>query len=129
MARRHSHGLPKQALVLEPDTSPAMSDSDTTAETEAWSIVSKSQRKREARALQTLGMQLVALPPGRLARLELPEGLREAVRAAQGMHQHGARLRQMQYIGRLMRQLEPAELQCVCEALDPARAGLPRANS
>ena len=52
---------------------------------------SKSQRKRDAHALQTLGIQLVALSVAQLARLDLPEALHEAVVAAQRMHSHGAR--------------------------------------
>lgn len=87
---------------------------------------SKSQRKRDAHALQALGAQLVALTPARLAQLELPDVLREAVVAAQGMRQHGARARQMQYIGRLMRELEPAALAAMRQALDPGRVGVPR---
>ena len=87
---------------------------------------SKSQRKRDAHALQALGAQLVELSPARLTRIALPDVLREAVVAAQSMHQHGARLRQMQYIGRLMRQLDAAALRTVREALDPARAVTPR---
>ena len=89
---------------------------------------SKSQRKRDAHALQALGVQLVARSPALLAQLDLPDVLREAVVAAQGMRAHGARLRQMQYLGRLMRQLDPAALSRVREALDPRRAGTPRAQ-
>ena len=40
---------------------------------------SKSQRKRESHALQTLGDDLAALPASRLNALELPESLREAM--------------------------------------------------
>jgi len=54
--------------------------------------------------------------------MDLPDALREAVVAVQGIRQHGARTRQMQYIGKLMRQLDPASLRMVREALDPARA-------
>jgi ribosome-associated protein len=89
---------------------------------------SKSQRKRDAHALQALGVQLVELSPARLARIVLPEALCEAVVAARGMHQHGARLRQMQYIGKLMRQLDPVALRTVREALDPAPTLTPRAQ-
>ena len=82
---------------------------------------SKSQRKRDAQALQTLGVQLVALSAARLAQLELPEALYEAVLAAQRMRSHGARTRQRQYIGTLMRQLEPNVLSRVRAALTPGR--------
>src|SRR5262249_4397007 len=51
-----------------------------------------------------------------------PDALREAVLAARGMRSHGARLRQMQYIGRLMRELDPAALLTVREGLEPGRA-------
>lgn len=97
---------------------------DETALAAAAPVVSKSQRKRDAHALQELGKRLVALPATRLARLGLPDTLRDAVLAVQGMHQHGARLRQMQYIGKLMRQLDATELHLVHEALDPSRSGL-----
>jgi len=60
---------------------------------------SKSQRKRDAHALQALGARLVALSPAHLARVALPATLHEAVVAAQGMRQRGARTRQMQYLG------------------------------
>lgn len=64
---------------------------------------SKSQRKREATALQDLGKQLVALPAEQLARMTLPEDLRSEVYAARRISSHGALRRQMQLIGKLMR--------------------------
>ena len=68
---------------------------------------SKSQRKREALALQELGETLVDLKPAQLGKMPLPEELREAVLAARQMTQRGARKRQLQYIGRLMREIDP----------------------
>jgi ribosome-associated protein len=82
---------------------------------------SKTQRKRDAHALQALGVQLVALSAAHLARLALPELLHEAVLAAQRMRSHGARTRQMQSIGTLMRQLEPSVLSRVRAALTSDR--------
>ena len=87
---------------------------------------SKSRRKRDAHALQALGVQLVALSVAQLARLDLPEALHEAVVAAQRMHSHGARTRQMQYIGKLMRQLEPSVLSHIRAALTSRQAVTPR---
>ena len=83
---------------------------------------SKSQRKRDAQALQALGGELVALSAAQLARLDLPEALHEAVLAAQRMRAHGARTRQRQYIGKLMRQLEPTVLSRIRTALAPERS-------
>jgi len=87
---------------------------------------SKSQRKRDAHALQALGGQLVALSAAQLARLDLPEALHEAVVAAQRMRAHGARSRQMHYIGKVIRQLDPSVLSRVRAALAPGRAATPR---
>ncbi len=87
---------------------------------------SKSQRKRDAHAFQALGGQLVALSAAQLTRLDLPEALHEAVVAAQRMRAHGARTRQMQYIGKVMRQLDPTVLSRVRAALTPGRAVPPR---
>ena len=86
---------------------------------------SKSQRKRDVHALQALGGQLVALSAAQLARLDLPEVLHEAVVAAQRIRAHGARARQMQYIGKVMRQLEPVVLSRILMALTPGRAVTP----
>ena len=87
---------------------------------------SKSQRKRDVQTLQALGVQLVALSTAQLVRLDLPEALHEAVVAAQHMRSHGTRTRQMQYIGKLMRQLEPSVLSHIRAALTPGRAVTPR---
>jgi ribosome-associated protein len=97
-------------------------DSHTAPTADASPRPSKSQRKREAHAVQVLGAQLVALPRAHLARMELPDVLREAVVTAQGLRPHGARRRHLQYIGTLMRQLDPAERRRVRAALAPTRA-------
>ena len=72
---------------------------------------SKSQRKRESHALQTLGDDLAALPASRLNALELPESLREAIRELHRTRSHEGRRRQTQFIGKLMRQVDPQPLQ------------------
>ena len=71
---------------------------------------SKSQRKREMEALQKIGAQLVDLDAGRLARIELPERLLEAVLEAQRIRDFEGRRRQLQYIGKLMREVDPAPI-------------------
>lgn len=77
---------------------------------------SKTRRKRDSEALQDLGVTLVALDPGRLAALGLPERLVDAITLARGLTRHEARRRQMQYVGRLMRDVDP----------DPIRTALAR---
>ncbi|MDD5248873.1 MAG: ribosome biogenesis factor YjgA [Rhodocyclaceae bacterium] len=83
---------------------------------------SKSQKKREMTALQDMGAELVELSRERLAKIDLPEDLRAAVRDAQRFTQHGARRRQMQYIGRLMRDLDPAPIRAVLDEINGVSA-------
>jgi ribosome-associated protein len=83
---------------------------------------SKTQRKREMLALQDLGETLVELPPERLARLELPEILHDAVEQARLISKRGARRRQLQYIGRLMREIDAAAIRSRLEDWNSAAA-------
>jgi ribosome-associated protein len=71
---------------------------------------SKSRRKADAHALQALGAELVGLNRNQLAQVELPEALRDAVEAAQRIHAHEGRRRQLQYIGKLMRNVDAAPI-------------------
>ncbi len=80
---------------------------------------SKSQRKRDMTELQQLGVRLVACRPDQLTRLNLPESLREAILAAQRIHAHEGRRRQLQYIGRLMRQADAEAIRTAYEAMFP----------
>jgi len=84
---------------------------------------SKSQRKREMTALQSLGERLVTLDAGRLAGLDLPEQLVDAIALARTLTRHEARRRQMQYIGRLMREVDAAPIEAALEraAFGPAQ--------
>ena len=67
---------------------------------------SKTQRKKEMHALQSLGQQLVALSRDQLARVELPDELREAIDFTHRVTSHEGRRRHMQYIGKLMRRVD-----------------------
>ena len=78
---------------------------------------SKSQRKREATALQDLGERLVELTAVQLKQIPLPDDLLAAVKAAQTMNQRGAHKRQLQLIGKLMRRLDDLETAAIRTAL------------
>jgi ribosome-associated protein len=69
---------------------------------------SKSARKREAASLQELGVELAGLPDPEIAALDLPDKLFAALRDLKRLPSHGAQLRQRQYIGKLMRDIDPA---------------------
>lgn len=77
---------------------------------------SKTQRKHEMHALQALGVDLVALDPARLATLALPEPLVDAIAMARTLSRHEARRRQMQFIGRLMRDVDPEPIRAALAA-------------
>jgi ribosome-associated protein len=68
--------------------------------------VSKTRRKKDMHALQALGEALVALTPAQLAGLSLPERLADAIGEARRIPTFEGRRRQMQYIGRLMREVD-----------------------
>jgi ribosome-associated protein len=72
---------------------------------------SKTRLKQAAHDLQALGARLVDLPKDRLQGLGLPETLYDAVRECQSITRHEARRRQLQYIGRLMRDIDPAAIE------------------
>lgn len=84
---------------------------------------SRSQRKREALALQQLGVALTRLRAAQLASLSLPEELLEAVREAQRLRSRAALARQRQYIGRLMREIDAAPIERALQALDAKLTG------
>ena len=69
-------------------------------------FISKTRRKRQMHDLQALGAALVKLSPEKLSRIDLPEALRDAVLDAQKFTKHEARRRQLQYIGKIMRDID-----------------------
>ena len=74
--------------------------------------ISKSQKKRDMLALQDLGESLVALSVDSIKKLDLPENLLIAVLDAKRIptSKHGGYKRQMQYIGRIMRNVDAAPI-------------------
>jgi ribosome-associated protein len=68
---------------------------------------SKSARKREFLALQKLGEDLIALKESELREIGLDENLLEAVLEARRIKSNSALRRQKQYIGKIMRSVDP----------------------
>jgi ribosome-associated protein len=81
---------------------------------------SKTRQKAESHALQDLGKQLCELSADRLAATEMPENLRDAILAFRRTRSHEGKRRQMQYVGKLMRQVDDAPLR---EAVAAAALG------
>ena len=72
--------------------------------------IRKTKLKAEADAQQELGVKLVALPNSKLAQLDLPERLVDAINEAKRITANGATRRQKQYIGSLMRDIDVAPI-------------------
>jgi ribosome-associated protein len=85
---------------------------------------SRSARKRAAEYAQKLGVQLLTLREDQLLSLELPAELLEALREARRLRAQPALARQRQYIGRLMRALDPEPIERALEQI--AGRGSPR---
>ncbi len=85
--------------------------------------VSRSQKKRLAHALQKTGKKLLTLSEAQLDALTLPDELKEAVQLAWRLNRkQEAYRRQIQYIGRLMRDIDAAEIQSALDELEIGQA-------
>ncbi len=84
---------------------------------------SKTDLKRESTELQKLGEALLTLRTDLMQRLALPEKLLEALAEARRITDFEGKRRQLQYIGKLMRQLDGKALEGVRDALEEQRRG------
>jgi len=86
-------------------------DQDVSVDSDMDSAPSKTRIKQQMHALQALGEQLVQLDAEQLRQLDLPDSLMEALLEARHISKHGARRRQMQFIGKCMRAIDPLPVQ------------------
>lgn len=89
---------------------------------------SRTDLKRESTELQKLGVDLLTLRADLMARLALPEKLVEALAEARRITNFEGKRRQMQFVGKLMRQLEPELLEAARTALAEQHTGSAREN-
>jgi ribosome-associated protein len=84
---------------------------------------SRTARKNASEDLQKTGEALLALRTDLFAALDLPERLRDAILEAKRLTNFGAKRRQLQFVGKLMRKLEPEQIDAIHIALevDPYR--------
>ncbi len=71
---------------------------------------SKTKIKKQMHELRDLGKELTELGKDQLAQLDIPENLRDALREMRSINKFGAQRRQIQYIGKLMRDVDPAPI-------------------
>jgi len=90
-------------------------------------IPSKTKKKQEMLELQKLGVALVELSAAHLEQMALPEELAQAVHEARRISSHEAKRRQVQFIGRLMRELDAEPIRARLASVEgrsaQARAG------
>jgi ribosome-associated protein len=84
---------------------------------------SKTRLKQQSHELQKLGMALAGLADARLQRLQLPERLFDALVEYRNTRSHEGRRRQLQYVGKLMRDVDDAPLR---EAVAESKLGSAR---
>lgn len=99
---------------------------NTEAGEAAESTPSRSQKKRESTALQALGEELSRLSLATLETLPLTPDLAEALRLLARIRDHEGRRRQMQFVGRLMRECDAESIRA---ALEQLRQGHTRENA
>ncbi len=71
---------------------------------------SKTKIKKQMHDLRDLGEELTELGKDQIAQLDIPEILRDAIREMQRTKTFGAKRRQLQYIGKLMRDVDIAPI-------------------
>jgi ribosome-associated protein len=98
-------------------------DEDEDTAEEGSGRPSRSARKRQAEALQKLGVRLSELRATQLQQLQLPPELLDALLEAQRLRSRSALARQRQYIGRLMRTVEPEILDRALAQFDDSHDG------
>ncbi len=116
-------------LMPAPDTKTSRKNSPVTSEPPKKPSVeseydgpSKSSRKRAAHAAQDLGEELMRMRDSDLDALNLPETLADAVRDARRITSRGGLARQRQYIGKLMRDIDPEPIQAFIASLNTVNA-------
>lgn len=114
----------KHYSVLPQDADPA--DVEELNDDGFYGRPSKSQKKRDVEALQELGAKLVELAPSQLKNIEMPDDLRAAIKETQRIPPRTeGRRRQVQFVGRIMRKVDPAPLQAALDRI----AGLSAAEN
>lgn len=98
-------------------------DIELKAELKGTDDQSRTDLKRESTELQKLGAELLTLRADLLARLDLSEKFQDAIAEAKRITNFEGKRRLMQYIGKMMRKLEPEVLEAVKKALDEQANG------
>ena len=80
--------------------------------------ISKTMKKKEDHARQKLGERLVGLSDNQLERIGLSDEILEEIYLARKTTAHGARHRQIKYIGALLRNIDISPIEKTLEIID-----------
>ena len=103
-------------------------DIELKAELKGTDDQSRTDLKRESDELQKLGEDLLTMRGDLLARLDLTEKLKDAIAEAKRITNFEGKRRQMQFIGKLMRKIEPEVIQSIRIALTEQHSGSAHEN-
>jgi ribosome-associated protein len=90
----------------------------TESDIEIDDLPSRSQLKRDSQELRDMGAQLVQMPNAHLDKITMDNTLLAAIKEARRLKSNDARRRQIQYIGKLMRNMDLTEIRHSVEKLN-----------
>lgn len=90
----------------------------TSSDTEIDDLPSRSQLKRDSQELRDMGEQLVLMANSHLEKINMDSSLLAAIKEARRLKNLDARRRQIQYIGKLMRNMDLTEIRYSIEKLN-----------
>ena len=90
----------------------------TESDIEIDDLPSRSQLKRDSQELRDMGAQLVQMPNAHLDKIAMDNTLLAAIKEARRLKSNDARRRQIQYIGKLMRNMDLTEIRHSVEKLN-----------
>lgn len=90
----------------------------TESDIEIDDLPSRSQLKRDSQELRDMGAQLVQMPNAHLDKIAMDSTLLAAIKEARRLKSNDARRRQIQYIGKLMRNMDLTEIRHSVEKLN-----------
>ena len=105
-----------------PVPDPALDPSNADSRAPGLDRPSKTRRKQASHALQDLGEAVIALPDDRLRELALPESLLDAILQHKRTKTFEGQRRQLQYIGKLMRRIDPEPIRQAVADMQLGRA-------
>ena len=90
----------------------------TESDIEIDDLPSRSQLKLDSQELRDMGAQLVQMPNAHLDKIAMDSTLLAAIKEARRLKSNDARRRQIQYIGKLMRNMDLTEIRHSVEKLN-----------